>query len=409
MRREYVVDALALIAAKTAVSLAVLAIGFTHVSDDDYARTVIAQTFAHAPKLDPSGTSWLPFPFWVTGWIMAVFGRSLETARASAIMMSSLAAVAPYFGARSLGASRQAALIGALVASCTPVCAWLGAATVPEGFSGLLTAGAVLVIASRRAPIPAALALLAAALSRYESWPACAIAAVALVLRRDRRSLQAAGLCVLGPLGWMVWNKLAHGSFTHFFSRVSTFRDIHVGAVPMTARIFGNAVALATSYPEALVLFGIAAVSLRIERRWWLPLLCALGTLVFLTAGDIRGGAPTHHAERALVPIAACLVLFGVACAPKWLPRPVIPAVFIVVTCLRIRDYPGASKAEDRSEQIARGRELRSAQALDVTPCAYEHFALIAAYGRPESVTIRAAGPTLPAPDEALCPVATQR
>jgi hypothetical protein len=33
------------------------------VSDDDYARVVIAQRLSLA--LDPSGTSWLPFPFWL--------------------------------------------------------------------------------------------------------------------------------------------------------------------------------------------------------------------------------------------------------------------------------------------------------------------------------------------------------
>ena len=61
----------------------VLALGFDHVSDDDYARVTIAQSFAHAPRLDPSGTSWLPFPFWALGSVMAVFGRSLEVARAA--------------------------------------------------------------------------------------------------------------------------------------------------------------------------------------------------------------------------------------------------------------------------------------------------------------------------------------
>ncbi|MEO8796345.1 MAG: hypothetical protein ABI551_00540, partial [Polyangiaceae bacterium] len=62
---------------KLAVSFWVLRLGFSHVSDDDYARAVISEQFAHAPSLDPSGTSWLPFPFWLTGSVMMVFGRSL--------------------------------------------------------------------------------------------------------------------------------------------------------------------------------------------------------------------------------------------------------------------------------------------------------------------------------------------
>ncbi len=51
----------AIVAFKVALAGLVLARGFTHVSDDDYSRTVIAERFAHVPRLDPSGTSWSPF------------------------------------------------------------------------------------------------------------------------------------------------------------------------------------------------------------------------------------------------------------------------------------------------------------------------------------------------------------
>ena len=51
------IDALVLAALKLVLGAWVLHLGFTHVSDDDYARTVIAEQFAQAPKLDPSGTS----------------------------------------------------------------------------------------------------------------------------------------------------------------------------------------------------------------------------------------------------------------------------------------------------------------------------------------------------------------
>jgi hypothetical protein len=42
-----------------------------------------------------------------------------------------------------------------------------------------------------------------------------------------------------------------------------------------------------------------------------------------------------------------------------------------------------------RGAQIARGEALRGRSShLLVTPCAYEHFALIAAYAAPEDVTV---------------------
>lgn len=381
-RRELTIDASALFALKIVVSLAVLLLGFTHVSDDDYSRIVIAQLFAHAPKLDPSGTSWLPFPFWVTGSAMLVFGRSLVVARVVAVLMASLATTAPYLGARALGVPRVPALLGAIIASSTPWCAWLGVATVPEGFSGLVTAGSVLAIASnhRRAWLFGAVGLLLASLSRYESWPACALCVAILLWHRSPLAL----VCAAGPLGWMAWNAHAHGSAFHFFSRVSTFRELHAPA-PLSERLFGNPLALVTAFPEA-VLIGIAGAIAGRERKWVLPLGCAALTLVMLIVSDVRGGAPTHHPERALVPVAALLIVFGVS-ATK-LPRGItatLSCTWLLATLFRIGGYPN----DDRSTQIARGKSLRGEPSLDVVPCAYEHFALIAAYGAPENVTIR--------------------
>jgi hypothetical protein len=66
-RAAWRTDVAALCLLKAAIGAWLLARGFSHVSDDDYARTVIAEQFAHAPRLDPSGTSWLPLPFWVAG------------------------------------------------------------------------------------------------------------------------------------------------------------------------------------------------------------------------------------------------------------------------------------------------------------------------------------------------------
>jgi hypothetical protein len=390
-RRELLADAGALFAIKTGVSLAVLAMGFTHISDDDYSRTVIAQLFAHSPKLDPSGTSWLPFPFWVNGLAMMIFGRSLIVARVVAILLSSLAATAPYLGARALDVKRAPAFAGAVIASCTPLCAWLGAATVPEGFTGLLTAGAIMAIA--RAPIPSALALLAASLSRYETWPVCAVAGIALAIKRPR-DFTAIVLVIIGPIAWMVWNRFSHGSFFHFFARVSAFREAHATPAPFSERLFGNPIALAVVFPEAILAVTIGVLSWR--KYWSLPLLAALATLLFLIVGDLSGGAPTHHPERALVMVAACMVMFGAdAVRNRHRVYAGALALWVVFAAYRSTTF----SADDRREQIARGVSLRSSRALDVTPCAYEHFALMAAYGAPENVRVHPAAPS------DVCPV----
>jgi hypothetical protein len=53
---------------------------------------------------------------------------------------------------------------------------------------------------------------------------------------------------------------------------------------------------------------------------------------------------------------------------------------------------PGESDAERRDTQIERGLSMRARDvaSADITPCAFEHFALIAAWGAPERATVNA-------------------
>lgn len=410
-RRGDLAWVLGLVFVKVAVSCALLAVGFTHISDDDYSRTVIAQTFAHAPRLDPSGTSWLPLPFWLMGGAMAIFGRTLVVARIVSIVLSSFAIVAPYAGARAMGLGRRSALVAALVAGTLPVCAWVGAATVPEGTTGLVLAGAVLGIASssRRAWALGALGMLLVCWSRYEAWPMALGAGLVLAWRAARgRSvapLLLAVLSVLGPLAWLGWNAHAHHDALHFLARVSHFRQDHA-ATSLATRLIGYPVSLATAFPEALALLVAGLLRLRdatFRRKWALALALALGSLALLIAADVRGGAPTHHAERALVAIAAIAIAFGVHGASAWVRTAraralagAAVAVWAVTAAWRAADFPGRAPSEDRTAQLARGAALRVADGslhgagapFEVVPCAYEHFALIAAYGAPERVVV---------------------
>src|ERR1700722_16593767 len=104
-----------LFALKRAIGAVILRRGFTHVSDDDYARTVISQQFAHAPRLDPSGTSWLPLPFWIEGAAMMALGRTLAVARGVALVLGAASVVAPYLAMRAVGMQRGAALVATAV------------------------------------------------------------------------------------------------------------------------------------------------------------------------------------------------------------------------------------------------------------------------------------------------------
>lgn len=433
-------------AAHAAACALVLALGFDHVSDDDYARVTIAQSFAHAPKLDPSGTSWLPFPFWVTGSIMAVLGRSLDVARASSIAFASLAAALPYVALRVTGASRQAGLVAVAFATLSPWSLWLGASTVPESFTASFTASAAIALGSstststgttRAVRVGFALALLAACLSRYEPWPVAAVLAVVLgsrALRARRPSargteLLLATLVALGPLAWLAWNAHAHGDALHFFQRVARFkRALGEGHQDAASALLLYPRLLVSRRPDVVIaaacalacgrLFGASGAELR--ARWTVPLACAAAQLLFLAYGNARDGAPAHHPERALLGFVFLVAAFAAdVLTASVRPAPdrrralalgmlgLVALSWLVNASAVVSDVPGTG-SESRNAQISAGTALRrdNVERVVVTPCAYEHFALVAAFGAPERVETN---PRSSAEVTASCPAVERR
>lgn len=432
MDRSKLTDILGLAAAKAAMSGWVLSRGFSHVSDDDYARVVIAQLFAHSPKLDPSGTSWLPFPFWITGLAMLPFGRTVAVARGVAFILGVAAVAAVYLALRAADVRRLVAIIAVVLAMSTPWNAWLATATVPEGFAGaLIAAGAIAFVDPRARPWGAA-ALLVASLSRYEAWPVCATFAagclVAFGRGRSRRDLLLALVVIAGPLAWMAWNAHAHGSAVHFFARVSAYRQsIGAADVPLTDKLLGYPRALWSTAYGLVLIGGLGVLGLfeaELRKRWAFPLLAMAMMLGFLIYGDLRDGAPTHHPERALVALFWILPAFGadgvraLARRLAWgkPKREMVVAGAVAATLVawaasvvRAWDqHPARAEDERREPQILRGRELRArgVSALEVRPCAYEHFALLASYGAPERAEV-VSSPKRKVTD--LCPEIVER
>jgi hypothetical protein len=438
------------VVAHAAACALVLALGFDHVSDDDYARVTIAQAFAHGPRLDPSGTSWLPFPFWTLGASMLLVGRSLAAARAVSIATASLALAMPYVALRATGSTRARAALAIAFAALSPWSVWLGAATVPESFTASFTAAAAFALggATRAAPatltagategqrarlptwasVAFALGMLAACLSRYEAWPVAALLAgeLAVQARRDRRAGALAAIAGSGPLLWLAWNAHAHGDALHFFARVARFkRALGEGSPDTLSALLLYPRLLFTMRPDVVLAVFLAAASLGAlgataapaRARWRLPLLCVGAQLAFLAVGNARDGAPAHHAERALLGTVFILAAVAVdtlgaawsapAAWTRHLRRgagAVLVAAWLATSAWTLREIPGTSAADDRAPQLARGVELRRSDAPRVvlTPCAFEHFALIAAYGAPERVETR---PRSGAPVVASCPI----
>jgi hypothetical protein len=381
-------------------SLWVAIAGFVAISDDDYARTVIAQQFYFEPKWDPSGTTWLPFPFWMTGAWMRLTGPHVVSAQVLSWLLSMASAWAVYVAARWLELTQRSALLGALGAAVLPHAVWLGIATVPDGYTAALALLAIASTASgelRRRALGAALISLAA-LSRYEVWSLSVFVAACAAWDGVRLRRPAFGaVALLALLGPMLW--LLHGVFTYddpvfFVSRVASYRQmLGRSATSLSQALLTYPRALICAEPELALLAG-SALPLLLQRKLpstlLRPALGALALLAFLIWGNLRDGAPTHHPERPLLTIwlfgcllAAVSVSHWYAQKKLWLGL-ALPAL-LTVTLLRPW-FTRRDSFADRAPELqlgARAKELAAGHKLLVDSGDYGYFAVIAAFEAP--------------------------
>jgi hypothetical protein len=390
--------------------------GFRSVSDDDYARVVIAARFAQHPSPDPSGTSWLPLPFWLYGVPMAVFGDSLLVARAVAVLLGAASAVVVWLAARVfLGLPQRAALWGALGAVLLPYGSWLSTATVPEApTAALILLGSVsLVRPEPKLRAWGGLALGAACFCRYEAWaPALVFGALTAVdawrARRPEaakpvapRWLWLAAAFATAPIAlWLAHGAVRHDDALFFVARVQHYRAALGGpAQTWSAALWQTPLALLRFEPELVAVTAVAlGLTLKSGESPFGPTawraLAALGALLlFLMAADASGGAATHHPERSLLPIYWFLALLAAGLVARladaaenpWL-LPVLGLPLALAANLLLRpDVRGTFVDRREEEQV--GRVLRSLGASQVALDTddYGFFALQAALGHGKS------------------------
>lgn len=409
------------------VLLAAWHFGTHAISDDDYARVVIAQKFAAAPSLDPSGTSWLPFPFFVTGSAMTIFGATIEVARVVQWTLALASIGLLYLGALQLGHGRWTAALSAALAASLPSVARLAVATVPEYPTAACMAFAMLSLVRSDTPariglppgaakLPTsvreaiqgphaaewlgALALVAATASRYEAWPvAAAFAGVSLyraIREGDESGFLRASLALSFPLAWLLHGIVRHDDPLFFLTRVTEYKAA-LGDVEENpwASYVSYPLAALRHEPGVWILFGVALSTWRPSstptlRSLW-PLLATFGTLLLvLVLGDVRGGAPTHHPERALLSLWLAMPLVSL----RWLTlgaeekssaRPwVLPAAAILISLLASLWRPETGAFADRADEERVGQLLQKsgAKVLLLTKD-YGYLAVQAAAGLP--------------------------
>lgn len=393
---------------KALVSALVLLVGFRALSDDDYARIVIAQRFAVAPSFDPSGTSWLPFPFWLNGSAMLLFGRAPWVARGVALTSGLFAVALCFAAARRLGYSTRSALLGATLSGVVPYAAWLGVATVPE----LLTAALIVFGASTagrdvslKVRILGGGALCLAALSRYEAWPVvlCFAGFALWDARRDAGAAAAGAVACSGPATWLVHGSLNHDSPFFFIKRVADYhRAVGAGGQSWFSGLLEKPVAFFRCEPELS-----ATLTILLIATWRTPsrghlgsskrfIACLAALLAFVVVADMRGAAATHHEERVLLALwlGAALLIGHLALA---LPTGLVQAkrralAGIVLAAAAVSGFwlrPWFARRDafiDRSAHMALGnqaaRTAPDARVLIDTPD-FGFYAVIAGHGDP--------------------------
>jgi len=389
---------------KLLASTAFLLTGFVALSDDDYSRVVIAQGFAAAPSWDPSGTSWLPFPFWLKGSALRVLSNSFEVAQATSVFASAAALLPLYFAARFWGSTRWQATFGVALAGLLPYSVVLGAATPPDAFCAALIATAILTLGrSELAPLTlGGAALSIATLSRYESWPVALVFALVVLVRAIRlRSVALLGpafLAIFGPVAWILHGALNHGDALFFVARVTQYQKA-LGLAPSSAWANGFRTPLALLRFEPEIMLLAFAVALLAAAKRTTPKTLAgggwaacLALFLFLVWGDLRASTATHHAERTLLSLwmlAAILLVRGLGQLRVLLTRR-DQAVLVCIAMLGITarfTWGGFSSFAPRSEErdigVRAASLIPATDPVQVLTTDYGYFAILASLARP--------------------------
>lgn len=421
------------------------------ISDDDFARVTISQQFAEHPSFDPTGTSWLPLPFYLQGTFLLVSGGSLDAARVFQIALAVASATLLFVAARWLTRQNWSAAFGATLGLSIPYVAELSVATVPEylgsalaclGLAGLalgapevgatdVDSNAEFILGGRR--LCSALALTAACACRYEAWW-LTLAGALLSLHDARRAwiqrrsslarvlVGAALLHVAFPLAWLTHGALDHGSATFFIARVTAYKHaLGEGARPLGELLIDGYVGSAIAFAPAALLVPLALgawlrrrsrsnpaanySSPRDSSKGGAPtgpsaLLRPLGALglmlLLLTLSELRGGAPTHHAERTVVSVWIFGGLLTATLAERLrhaLPArsPERPALYvacaIAFACSALFGRAPAPFV-DRSAEERIGHAIPEGARVVIATNDFGYLAVMAAAGRPSRFTV---------------------
>ena len=212
--------------------------GFTCLTADEFARTIMSAHWARHPQLICHGV-WLPFHQYFLGFLLRLKWELLWTPRIAWMAMGALSIVLIYFFSRRLFRSRSVGLISAILLASNPLHIWLSSTPLSElpYLTAILAFLLSFTLYLRRDKIIylylSAFLLIAGNGFRYESWLLTMVFSLYTAVEGIRRfrhvnkgrlltSLAAALLPWIVPLLWLVGNYEQSGSALYFleFNRI---------------------------------------------------------------------------------------------------------------------------------------------------------------------------------------------
>ncbi len=382
--------------------------GYTLYYGDAAAHLNIARRIVDSrnPGYDQIGTVWLPLPhalmlplvrddrFWRSGLAGAI--------PAAAFFV--LGAAFLYAAIRRATASLAAALAATAIYALNPNLLYLQATPMTEPiFAGCFTAAMFFVVSFQTGPrfwhvLGAAVAILAATLTRYEGWFLIPFFALFFLLRGSARSaLLFTLLASLGPLYWLVHNRVIFGDLFEFYRSSYSAQGIYARALASGLPrypgdhdfraawlYYGKAMELASGLP----LLGIAAAggAIALLRKTTRPLILLGLPLPFYLLSMHSGGTPIfvpklwpfsyYNTRYALAMLPACAAAAGVLVAilPKSFLRAAAALALVAVGLGGWILHPGVESwvCWKESEVNSRGRRQWTHEAAEFFRQAYQ-------------------------------------
>jgi len=350
--------------------LGVARMGEVFTSSDEYCRLVYAIQWTRDPYFATWDHIWLGGNFWILGSMLALGGSPVVVGIVHGAVCGLLAAGLGYALLRALGAGRWVALAGVVCFATRPIVMALSKSSQPDMLFIAMLYGAMLAVAYHVSRGDSArpswawawgtAAVVVAGTLRYEGWflavpwGLAALAFFAISIRRamwrDVIAWGAMGLALaVFPLLWM-WS--SHSRLGSAFAFMENMRPmIASDAVESVANRVRNRMSF---YPRqtwaqtpTLVIPGLVGVVAALMApgrgaRAAGGLLAAFWAVVIASTAwmGLGNNWPFRLAIPFIAPV-ALLAPLGIALLARWIPRPAVIAVAVVVAGLDARHTAG--------------------------------------------------------------------